>query len=245
MEWRRINKSHRRLRILRWIQWPDNPCGRLCGENLGTRHLFCKWQKQVSHLFFNDFPSKKFLLQIVRSYLHDVTERNKLVRISGDGQVIYGMRFTTTLACMMDLHYYPLDQQNCTVEIESCKKFARHGEIFRSCAFLKWKIWIFFFLIFAARWLHNFWYIDVLEANSRERRRGSRTATIFHFRLRNERSQGEILHTLFAFASIASSFLSPCCPMVCFFFIISRIFQFSHTQITLFCRDFFAVLPHF
>jgi hypothetical protein len=32
-----------------------------------------------------------------------------------------GMRFTTTLACMMDLHYYPLDRQNCTVEIESCK----------------------------------------------------------------------------------------------------------------------------
>ena len=32
-------------------------------------------------------------------------------------------RFTTTLACMMDLHYYPLDIQNCTVEIESCKYF--------------------------------------------------------------------------------------------------------------------------
>lgn len=56
------------------------------------------------------------------SFLHDVTERNKLVRLSGDGDVTYGMRFTTTLACMMDLHYYPLDSQNCTVEIESCKK---------------------------------------------------------------------------------------------------------------------------
>lgn len=55
------------------------------------------------------------------SFLHDVTERNKLVRLSGDGAVTYGMRFTTTLACMMDLHYYPLDSQNCTVEIESCK----------------------------------------------------------------------------------------------------------------------------
>ncbi|XP_055601269.1 gamma-aminobutyric acid receptor subunit beta-like [Uranotaenia lowii] len=53
------------------------------------------------------------------SFLHDVTERNKLVRLSGDGTVTYGMRFTTTLACMMDLHYYPLDSQNCTVEIES------------------------------------------------------------------------------------------------------------------------------
>ncbi|XP_062539560.1 gamma-aminobutyric acid receptor subunit beta-like [Armigeres subalbatus] len=53
------------------------------------------------------------------SFLHDVTERNKLVRLAGDGSVTYGMRFTTTLACMMDLHYYPLDSQNCTVEIES------------------------------------------------------------------------------------------------------------------------------
>lgn len=54
------------------------------------------------------------------SFLHDVTERNKLVRLAGDGSITYGMRFTTTLACMMDLHYYPLDSQNCTVEIESC-----------------------------------------------------------------------------------------------------------------------------
>lgn len=43
------------------------------------------------------------------------------MRLNGDGTVTYGMRFTTTLACMMDLHYYPLDSQNCTVEIESCK----------------------------------------------------------------------------------------------------------------------------
>ncbi|XP_060530633.1 gamma-aminobutyric acid receptor subunit beta-like isoform X2 [Cylas formicarius] len=53
------------------------------------------------------------------SFLHDVTERNKLVRLNGEGSITYGMRFTTTLACMMDLHYYPLDSQNCTVEIES------------------------------------------------------------------------------------------------------------------------------
>lgn len=63
---------------------------------------------------------KCWFFRFVRSFLHDVTERNKLVRLSGDGSVTYGMRFTTTLACMMDLHYYPLDSQNCTVEIESC-----------------------------------------------------------------------------------------------------------------------------
>mgnify|MGYP005985759847 FL=1 len=59
--------------------------------------------------------------KLFRSFLHDVTERNKLVRLNGDGAITYGMRFTTTLACMMDLHYYPLDSQNCTVEIESCE----------------------------------------------------------------------------------------------------------------------------
>nr|XP_027203040.1 gamma-aminobutyric acid receptor subunit alpha-3-like [Dermatophagoides pteronyssinus] len=53
------------------------------------------------------------------SFLHEVTEKNKMVRLKSDGSVSYGMRFTTTLACMMDLHYYPLDSQNCTVEIES------------------------------------------------------------------------------------------------------------------------------
>lgn len=53
------------------------------------------------------------------SFLHEVTEKNKMIRLSANGSIAYGMRFTTTLACMMDLHYYPLDSQNCTVEIES------------------------------------------------------------------------------------------------------------------------------
>ena len=48
-----------------------------------------------------------------------------MVRLKSDGSISYGMRFTTTLACMMDLHYYPLDSQNCTVEIESCKFFSK------------------------------------------------------------------------------------------------------------------------
>ena len=31
------------------------------------------------------------------SFLHDVTEQNKMVRLHGDGAITYGMRFTTTL----------------------------------------------------------------------------------------------------------------------------------------------------
>nr|WMV64441.1 GABA-gated anion channel LCCH3 subunit [Pardosa pseudoannulata] len=71
-----------------------------------------------------DFAAKiwvpdTFFANDKNSFLHDVTEKNKMVRLSSDGTIKYGMRFTTTLACMMDLHYYPLDSQNCTVEIES------------------------------------------------------------------------------------------------------------------------------
>ncbi|KAK2725911.1 gamma-aminobutyric acid receptor subunit beta-like isoform X1 [Artemia franciscana] len=60
-----------------------------------------------------------FLANDKKSYIHDITERNKMIRLHGNGLIEYGMRFTTTLACLMDLHYYPLDVQNCTVEIES------------------------------------------------------------------------------------------------------------------------------
>ena len=59
------------------------------------------------------FPNDK------SAYLHDVTEKNKMIRLSGNGEIHYGMRFTSTLACMMDLRRYPLDRQNCTVEVES------------------------------------------------------------------------------------------------------------------------------
>ncbi len=62
-----------------------------------------------------------FLANDKYAFLHDVTEKNKMIKIYGNGDIIYGMRFTTTLACMMDLHNYPLDSQNCTIEIESCK----------------------------------------------------------------------------------------------------------------------------
>ncbi|KAL4002467.1 cation transporter family protein [Acanthocheilonema viteae] len=60
-----------------------------------------------------------FLANDKQSFLHEVTEENKVIRIEHNGQITYGMRFTTTLACHMNLKNYPLDNQNCTLEIES------------------------------------------------------------------------------------------------------------------------------
>lgn len=54
-----------------------------------------------------------------KSYVHDVTMKNRLLRLWPDGTVLYGIRITLELACMMNLRKYPLDEQNCTLEIES------------------------------------------------------------------------------------------------------------------------------
>ncbi|CAJ0599638.1 unnamed protein product [Cylicocyclus nassatus] len=60
-----------------------------------------------------------FLANDKHSFLHEVTERNKMLRVSSDGKIAYGMRLTSTLSCSMNLRNFPLDSQNCTVEIES------------------------------------------------------------------------------------------------------------------------------
>lgn len=48
-----------------------------------------------------------------------MTRKNKMLRLFPNGTVVYGARITLQLNCMMDLARYPLDSQNCTLEIES------------------------------------------------------------------------------------------------------------------------------
>ncbi|XP_078268771.1 gamma-aminobutyric acid receptor subunit beta-4-like [Rhinoraja longicauda] len=56
-----------------------------------------------------------YFLNDKKSFLHRVTVKNRMIRLHPDGTVLYGLRVT----CMMILRRYPLDQQNCTLEIES------------------------------------------------------------------------------------------------------------------------------
>ncbi|KAK7915841.1 hypothetical protein WMY93_011602 [Mugilogobius chulae] len=53
-----------------------------------------------------------YFLNDKKSFLHGVTVKNRMIRLHPDGTVLYGLRITTTAACMMDLRRYPLDEQN-------------------------------------------------------------------------------------------------------------------------------------
>uniref|UniRef100_A0A3P8VB20 Gamma-aminobutyric acid type A receptor subunit beta3 n=1 Tax=Cynoglossus semilaevis TaxID=244447 RepID=A0A3P8VB20_CYNSE len=69
----------------------------------------------ADHLWVPD----TYFLNDKKSFVHGVTVKNRMIRLHPDGTVLYGLRITTTAACMMDLRRYPLDEQNCTLEIES------------------------------------------------------------------------------------------------------------------------------
>uniref|UniRef100_A0A8C9V9G2 Gamma-aminobutyric acid receptor subunit pi n=2 Tax=Scleropages formosus TaxID=113540 RepID=A0A8C9V9G2_SCLFO len=60
-----------------------------------------------------------FIVDSKRSFLHDITVENRLIRIFPNGTVLYALRITTTVACNMDLTKYPMDKQTCTLQLES------------------------------------------------------------------------------------------------------------------------------
>ncbi|XP_071043418.1 gamma-aminobutyric acid receptor subunit beta [Parasteatoda tepidariorum] len=53
------------------------------------------------------------------AYFHQATTPNTFLRINYKGEVFRSMRLTVTNSCPMDLRYFPMDRQQCTVEVES------------------------------------------------------------------------------------------------------------------------------
>lgn len=53
------------------------------------------------------------------SYIHMITQPNKLCRIDPTGTVTYSVRLTIKAKCPMKLRKFPLDQQNCPIELGS------------------------------------------------------------------------------------------------------------------------------
>nr|XP_034965291.1 gamma-aminobutyric acid receptor subunit rho-2 isoform X3 [Zootoca vivipara] len=61
-----------------------------------------------------------FFVHSKRSFIHDTTTDNIMLRVFPDGHVLYSMRITVTAMCNMDFSRFPLDSQTCTLELESC-----------------------------------------------------------------------------------------------------------------------------
>ncbi|XP_064482173.1 gamma-aminobutyric acid receptor subunit beta-like isoform X3 [Ornithodoros turicata] len=53
------------------------------------------------------------------AYFHMATTPNTFLRINAGGEVFRSIRLTVTASCPMDLRYFPMDRQACTIEIES------------------------------------------------------------------------------------------------------------------------------
>ena len=55
------------------------------------------------------------------AYMHTITVPNKFVRIRTDGKVWYSSRMTVKANCPMRLENFPMDTQNCPLELGSCE----------------------------------------------------------------------------------------------------------------------------
>ncbi|KAM9331759.1 gamma-aminobutyric acid receptor subunit rho-3-like [Pholidichthys leucotaenia] len=60
-----------------------------------------------------------FFVHSKRSFIHDTTMENIMLRVYPDGNILYSVRVTVTALCSMDFSSFPLDSQNCSLELES------------------------------------------------------------------------------------------------------------------------------
>ena len=83
--------------------------------------LFMMWPEKIKCSGkFLKIPRANFAWTVHVERLRWFVIENRL-RLYPNGTVVYGARITLQLNCMMDLARYPLDSQNCTLEIESCE----------------------------------------------------------------------------------------------------------------------------
>uniref|UniRef100_A0A8C9RZT8 Gamma-aminobutyric acid receptor subunit rho-1 n=1 Tax=Scleropages formosus TaxID=113540 RepID=A0A8C9RZT8_SCLFO len=69
-----------------------------------------------------------FFVHSKRSFIHDTTTDNVMLRVYPDGNVLYSLRITVTSMCNMDLSRFPLDTQTCSLEIESCESLMKGND---------------------------------------------------------------------------------------------------------------------
>ncbi|XP_072287787.1 gamma-aminobutyric acid receptor subunit rho-3 [Pyxicephalus adspersus] len=60
-----------------------------------------------------------FFVHSKRSFIHDTTMENIMLRVYPDGNVLFSLRITVSAMCFMDFSRFPLDTHNCSLELES------------------------------------------------------------------------------------------------------------------------------
>ncbi|XP_048471086.1 gamma-aminobutyric acid receptor subunit delta isoform X1 [Rhincodon typus] len=60
-----------------------------------------------------------YIVNAKSAWFHDVTVENKLIRLQPNGVILYSIRITSTISCDMDLTKYPMDEQECMLDLES------------------------------------------------------------------------------------------------------------------------------
>ena len=60
-----------------------------------------------------------FFSNSIDGHKHELLSKNEVVRIFPDGSVMYSARITLHLICPMDLIYFPMDKQTCSIKIAS------------------------------------------------------------------------------------------------------------------------------
>ncbi|XP_013786486.1 glutamate-gated chloride channel-like, partial [Limulus polyphemus] len=87
------------------------------------RLMFDDMEGQMTYLTLTD-PDKiwkpdLFFANEKEGHFHKIIMPNVLLRIYPNGKVLYSIRISLVLACPMDLKYYPLDKQTCSIVMAS------------------------------------------------------------------------------------------------------------------------------
>ncbi|XP_066521617.1 gamma-aminobutyric acid receptor subunit rho-3 [Hoplias malabaricus] len=91
--------------------WRDERLSFASGNNL-SRTFDARLVKKI-------WVPDVFFVHSKRSFIHDTTMENIMLRVYPDGNILYSVRITVTALCGMDFSSFPLDTQNCSLELES------------------------------------------------------------------------------------------------------------------------------
>lgn len=62
-----------------------------------------------------------FFSNEISGHRHDLLTPNELLRVDPNGDVLFSVRVTLKLSCLMDLRNMPFDTQTCNIRFASCK----------------------------------------------------------------------------------------------------------------------------